>query len=189
MNYSESIANLSKALSIVQGQLTHAVKDSKNPFFKSNYADLGSVWDSCRSLLAENGLSVMQFPGEYIDGNMSLTTILAHSSGEFIEQEMSLPVSKPDAQGAGSALTYMRRYALAAVIGIYQADDDGNEAAKQKPVERITPDQLIVVQDLIDEVDVDIHKILGHYKKLSLEHLTVTEATTLISQLEKKRNG
>jgi len=133
MRQSESIANLAKALSIVQGKLTYATKDSANPFFKSKYADLESVWDSCRSLLSENGLAVMQFPGEYFDGTMSLTTVLSHSSGEWISKEMSLPVTKPDAQGAGSALTYMRRYALAAVVGVVQADDDGN-AASNKPV-------------------------------------------------------
>ena len=72
MNHSESIAKLATALSIVQGKLTHAKKDSANPFFKSKYADLESVWDACRSLLAENGLCVMQFPGEFLEGCMSL---------------------------------------------------------------------------------------------------------------------
>jgi hypothetical protein len=134
MNQSDSIANLTLALSIVQGKLTHAIKDSNNPFFKSKYADLESVWDSCRSLLSENGLAVMQFPGEYYDGAMHLTTILTHKSGEWIGQDMSVPVTKPDAQGAGSALTYMRRYALAAVVGVVQADDDGNAASAPKPV-------------------------------------------------------
>ena len=118
MNSSASIKELATALAKVQGKLTFAKKDSKNPFFKSNYADLESVWDACRDLLAEHGLSVMQFPGVYVEGNMVLTTILAHESGEWIVQDMSLPVSKPDAQGAGSAITYMRRYALAAVIGV-----------------------------------------------------------------------
>ena len=134
MLQSESIANLAKALSIVQGKLTHAKKDSANPFFKSKYADLESVWDACRSLLAENGLAVMQFPGEFVDGTMSLNTILTHSSGEYMSYLMSVPVTKPDAQGAGSALTYMRRYALAAVVGVVQADDDGNAASSPKPV-------------------------------------------------------
>jgi len=134
MNQSENIANLAKSLSIVQGKLTYAVKDSANPFFKSKYADLESVWDACRSLLAENGLAVMQFPGEFVDGTMSLNTILTHSSGEYMSYLMSVPVTKPDAQGAGSALTYMRRYALAAVVGVVQADDDGNAASSPKPV-------------------------------------------------------
>ena len=134
MNQSDSITNLAIALSIVQGKLTHAIKDSNNPFFKSKYADLESVWDACRNLLSENGLAVMQFPGEYYDGTMHLTTILTHKSGEWIGQDMSVPVTKPDAQGAGSALTYMRRYALAAVVGVVQADDDGNAASAPKPV-------------------------------------------------------
>ena len=133
MLQSESIANLAKALSIVQGKLTYAKKDSKNPFFKSNYADLESVWDACRDLLSANGLAVTQFPGEYFEGTMSLTTIITHSSGEWMGQVMSLPVTKPDAQGAGSAITYMRRYALAAVVGVVQADDDGNAASSPKP--------------------------------------------------------
>ncbi len=144
---SDSIANLTLSLSIVQGKMTHAIKDSSNPFFKSKYADLESVWDVCRSLLSENGLAVMQFPGDInfvqlekengdinIATKMSLTTIISHKSGEFISQEMSVPVTKPDAQGAGSALTYMRRYALAAVVGVVQADDDGNAASSPKPV-------------------------------------------------------
>ena len=144
---SDSIANLTLALSIVQGKMTHAIKDSANPFFKSKYADLESVWDVCRSLLSENGLAVMQFPGDInfvqlekdngdinIATRMSLTTIISHKSGEFMSQEMSVPVTKPDAQGAGSALTYMRRYALAAVVGVVQADDDGNAASSPKPV-------------------------------------------------------
>jgi hypothetical protein len=136
INQSESIANLTLALSIVQGKLSHAKKDSANPFFKSKYADLESVWDSCRNLLADNGLAILQFPGLYseLDKSMSLTTIISHKSNEWISQEMSVPVTKADAQGAGSALTYMRRYALAAVVGVVQADDDGNAALSPKPV-------------------------------------------------------
>ena len=130
MNQSESIAKLATALSIVQGKLTHAKKDSANPFFKSKYADLESVWDACRSLLAENGLAVMQFPGEFVDGTMSLNTVLTHSSGEYMSYLMSVPMTKMDAQGAGSCISYMRRYSLAAVVGVVQADDDGNAASK-----------------------------------------------------------
>ena len=146
MAQSESIKELATALSKVQGELTYAKKDSANPFFKSRYADLESVWDACRSLMAANGLSVIQMPGNFFEGRMWLITRLCHSSGEWIEQEMSVPVQKADAQGAGSALTYMRRYALAAFIGVVQADDDGNAASQQtkptlkpvaKPVEMI----------------------------------------------------
>ena len=133
MPQSDSIKELATALSKVQGELTYAKKDSANPFFKSRYADLESVWDACRSLMAANGLSVIQMPGNYFEGRMWLVTRLCHNSGEWIEQEMSVPVTKPDAQGAGSALTYMRRYALAAFVGVVQADDDGNAASAEKP--------------------------------------------------------
>jgi len=131
MQQSESIANLAKALSIVQGNLTYASKDSANPFFKSKYADLESVWDSCRNLLADNGLSVIQMPGNYFEGRMWLITRLCHASGEWIEQEMSIPVAKQDAHGCLAAITYMRRGALAAFLGIVQADDDGNTASNK----------------------------------------------------------
>jgi hypothetical protein len=129
MAQSESIKELATALSKVQGELTYAKKDSSNPFFKSTYADLESVWGACRSLLAANGLSVIQMPANFFEGRMWLVTRLCHSSGEWIEQEMSVPVPKADPQGAGSAITYMRRYALAGFIGIVQADDDGNAAS------------------------------------------------------------
>jgi hypothetical protein len=184
MNKSESIKNLALALNKVQSKLTFAKKDSKNPFFKSNYADLESVWDACRDLLAENGLSVSQFPGSYMDGEISLTTILMHGSGEFIEQEMSLPVTKTDPQGAGSAITYMRRYALAAVIGIVQADDDANEASK--PVSAITPQQISTINDLLEETETDVNKFLEFFKKQSIAHLDKFQASNAISMLEKK---
>ena len=131
MQQSESIANLAKALSIVQGKLTYATKDSSNPFFKSKYADLESVWDSCRSLLADNSLAVIQMPGNFFEGRMLLVTKLCHASGEWIEQEMSIPVAKQDAHGCLAAITYMRRGALAAFLGIVQADDDGNTASNK----------------------------------------------------------
>lgn len=183
MNKSESIKNLALALNKVQSKLTFAKKDSKNPFFKSNYADLESVWDACRDLLGENGLSVSQFPGTYIDGEMSLTTILMHQSGEFIEQEMSLPVTKTDPQGAGSAITYMRRYALAAIIGVVQADDDGNEASKPSA---ITPQQIATINDLLEKTATDQQKFLEFFKKPSIAHFDRQQATNAIAMLEKK---
>ncbi len=128
MPQSESIKELATALSKVQGELTHAKKDSSNPFFKSTYADLESVWGACRNLLAANGLSVIQMPANFFEGRMWLVTKLCHSSGEWIEQEMSIPVAKADSHGCASAVTYMRRIALSGFVGIVQADDDGNAA-------------------------------------------------------------
>jgi len=131
MQKSESIGNLSKALTAVQAALKPAIKDSNNPFFKSKYADLNSVWDSCRELLAANGLSVIQGNSVGLDNTVIVETILAHESGEWIQSELSLPLAKHDPQGVGSAVTYGRRYGLAAAVGIVaDVDDDGNAASK-----------------------------------------------------------
>ena len=191
MNSSDSIKELATALAIVQGQLTFAKKDSKNPFFKSNYADLESVWDACRSLLSDNGLAVMQFPGEYMDGNMALNTIITHKSGEWMSQEMSVPVSKPDAQGAGSALTYMRRYALAAVVGVVQADDDGNSASEKATIvaekaPSINPQQIASINALIEQTNSDMDKLCEYFKKPNLILFDRHQATNAIAMLQKK---
>ena len=191
MNSSESIKELATALAIVQGQLTFAKKDSKNPFFKSNYADLESVWDACRELLSANGLAIMQFPGDYVDGNMTLTTVMTHSSGEWVAQNMSLPVSKPDAQGAGSAITYMRRYALAAIVGVVQADDDGNSASEKATsvVEKatsITPQQIVSINALIEQTNSDMDKLCEYFKKPNLILFDRLQATNAIAMLQKK---
>ena len=109
----------------MQSQLRPAKENSKNPFFKSSYADLGAVWDSVRKLLAENELAIIQMPTD-VGG---VTTILSHSSGEFISSTMYIP-SKEDAHGVGSAISYARRYALASFVGVVTGDDDGNGAVK-----------------------------------------------------------
>lgn len=132
MNHSELLNELGGALAKAQGQIQAAKKDSANPFFKSKYADLASVWDACRKPLSDNGLSVSQFPCEAENG-VAIETMLIHSSGQWISSRYTMPVSKNDAQAVGSAITYARRYALAAVVGIAPEDDDGNAAAKANP--------------------------------------------------------
>lgn len=119
------IENLGKALSVAQSQMSGAKKDSINPHFRSKYADLESVWQGCRDALASNGLSVVQMPA-FEDGMCVLYTQLIHSSGEWIRSRSAAPIVKQDAQAVGSAITYLRRYALAAVVGVCPEDDDGN---------------------------------------------------------------
>lgn len=125
---SENIADLAKSLATVQGQLTHASKDASNPFFKSKYADLASVWESCRKLLADNGLSIVQLPDGLEDNCLILDTTMLHSSGQWISSRIKMPMAKQDPQSYGSTLTYARRYALAAIVGVYQDDDDAQSA-------------------------------------------------------------
>jgi hypothetical protein len=125
---SESIAQLSAALSKAQGLILGAKKDAANPFFKSKYADLASVWEAIRGPLSANGLSIMQFPRS-TDAGVEVETVLSHESGEWVSESLALPVAKADAQGIGSAITYARRYGLQAVAGVAPEDDDGNAAA------------------------------------------------------------
>ena len=132
MKSSESISELATALCNVQAALEPARFNAVNPFFKSKYADLNSVYDACRHLLADNGLSLAQFPSappvEY-GPSVGLTSRLMHQSGEWLEDTMVIPLAKASAQDFGSALTYGRRYALSAILGIVtDEDDDANQA-------------------------------------------------------------
>lgn len=121
---------LAAALAKAQGQLKAAIKDATNPHFKSSYADLASVWEACRKPLSDNGLSVVQVPVEAPAGYVGLRTVLLHSSGQSISEVFYMPVSQPNnPQSVGSALTYARRYALSAYVGIAPEDDDGNSAS------------------------------------------------------------
>ena len=131
MNKSESINELAAALSRAQGAIKGALKDSLNPHFKAKYADLSSTWDACREQLAKNELSVVQMPDLSETGGIAVETILMHSSGQWISSRFVMPLAKPDAHGVGSAITYARRYALAAMVGIAPEDDDGNKAIEK----------------------------------------------------------
>lgn len=134
MNKSESIAGLAAALAAAQGVMKGALKDSANPFFKSRYADLASVVEAIRAAFSANGLSYIQTVEPSDKDEVRVETTLLHSSGEWISCGiLSLPVSKIDAQGYGSALTYARRYSLSAAVGVAPEDDDGNAASLAKP--------------------------------------------------------
>lgn len=131
--------NLAAALAAAQGLIVAAEKNRENPFFKSRYATLESVWDACRDALSSNGLAVIQIPvnGEE-RGQVGVTTILCHASGEQVSGTIYAKAMKDDAQGYGSVITYLRRYSLAAFVGVTsEEDDDGNAATQQgKPQQR-----------------------------------------------------
>lgn len=129
---SEEIGLLATALAAAQAEVTGAAKDSENPHFKSKYADLASIWDACRAALSKNGLAVAQLAES--DGDKAVVvTILTHKSGEWLRGRIVLKPMKADAQGIGSALTYGRRYGLAAMVGVAPEDDDGNAASREQP--------------------------------------------------------
>jgi hypothetical protein len=152
MKTSESITKIAEALTKAQAAMKPALKDSRNPHFNSKYADLTSVWDAIRTPLTDNGLSVLQLVGTNEAEKTTLTTRVLHVSGEWIESTWAIPIGKQDPQGLGSALSYARRYALAAAVGVVQDDDDANAAMPaQKPVQTFQPKHFSLA-DAIEEI-------------------------------------
>jgi hypothetical protein len=128
MQTSETIDALAVALVKAQAEIKPALKDATNPHLKSKYADLASVWSAARETLGKHGLCVIQAPGRLEGNTLDLTTRLLHSSGQWIESTITLPVVKLDAQTCGGAITYARRYALSSMLGIVADDDDDGHA-------------------------------------------------------------
>lgn len=130
MSQSELINELATALSKAQGEMQAAVKDKVNPFFKSSYADLGSVWDAARPVLSKYGLCVIQTTDFVPERNqIMLVTTLVHTSGQWVKSYLPLNPAKNDSQGVGAAITYLRRYSLSAIVGVVCDDDDDGETA------------------------------------------------------------
>jgi hypothetical protein len=126
MKKSESIKNISTALAVFHIKMDVIKKDQTNPFFKSTYASLSNILDAIKIPLAESDLSFSQHPM----GENGMSTILMHKSGEWIGSHFTMKPVKNDPQGVGSCITYMRRYALAAILGLnIDDDDDGNQAS------------------------------------------------------------
>jgi hypothetical protein len=132
MDRSEDIKELATALAKAQAEVRDAAKNCVNGHLKNKYADLGAVWDACREPLTSNGLSVVQIPEPNIEGHLLLTTLLLHTSGQFIGGTLSIPLVKADAQTYGAALTYARRYGLSSLVGIVADDDDDGNAASAR---------------------------------------------------------
>jgi len=127
MEMSEQIGEIATAFAKAQSEITHATKDGSNPHFKSRYATLSSVMEACRAPLTKNGLSLIQ-GASTSDGAVVVTTQLTHSSGQWFRDSIACRPDKQTIQGIGSAITYMRRYAAMAMIGIAPDDDDGEAA-------------------------------------------------------------
>jgi len=159
MNKSESIKSLAGALSQAQAEMPAVKFNAINPFLKNKYADLGAVIDTSKSILAKHGLSVSQLV-ESQDNKIGVTTILMHNSGEWLEStcwlELGEERGKSNAQVAGSIITYLRRYSLASILGMYADEDsDGNKPDKQdnkvKPVSHNVNNPVIPDSSLVAE--------------------------------------
>jgi len=147
MNKSESIASLSKALVLAQSEFKGVTMNSVNPFYKSKYADLGAVIETCKPILSKHGLAVSQL-AEGGDGQAGVTTMLIHESGEYISTSLVVPISGSNiSQEAGKTITYLRRYGLAAILGLYADEDTDAEGSHKEQ-----PKQTEKKQDSSDEV-------------------------------------
>lgn len=136
MEHSDSIGNLAKALAAAQGEMKPAALNSVNPFLKNKYADLGAVIEAVRQPMAKHGLSWSQHP-TLTENGIDVETFILHESGEWMSSNISLPFGeergKSSAQVAGSIITYLRRYALSSIFGVYADEDtDGNGNGQPK---------------------------------------------------------
>ena len=132
---------IAKAFLEAQKEMGNATKGSKNPFFKSSYADLNSVREACIPALNAHGIAVLQ-PIVQIEGRNFVQTLFLHESGETIESFTEILFSKPnDAQAQGSGISYARRYGLQSLANIGAEDDDGQTAVKKPkaPAVKSTP--------------------------------------------------
>lgn len=185
MNHSESIKTLALALVAVQKELKSIGKDSVNPHFKNRYASLETITETIRPILARNGFSVIQGGGNSISDeagfvrSLSVETMLLHSSGEWISNTVAMPLDKTNAQGAGSALTYGRRYGLSSILALTtDEDDDGHEASK--PPAKASAAQIAKIRELA--------KVTGDEAKVEplLNGLTQEKAGEIMARLTSK---
>lgn len=196
MKTSEQINEIAEAMSKAQGQMQPADLEGSNPHFKSKYVTLASVWNAIRKPLTDNGLSVFQ-DVTTSERSVSVETKIVHKSGQWMEfGPLLMPVGKQDAQGFGSSITYAKRYALCASLGVVgDEDDDGNEACDVKTGEvksSLTPKQLELLKGLCAKAGIDkIKELQEKYKVQSLSYVSPFKFNDLLSDLglEKKENS
>lgn len=190
MNQSESITKLSAALVKAQAEMSGAVKDSANPFFKSKYADLNSVIKAIKEPFEKHGLAYTQFPVTDEKG-VGVVTRLIHESGEWLECGYTLPLVKSDPQAAGSAITYARRYALQAMAGIPAVDDDAEGAMnriQKTSGGRITRNQAQVLHDLLTATESDVVKFCAVFNCTDVDSMDSSYYDKAVATLNKKKD-
>ncbi len=192
--YSENIGELALALAKAQGEMRSAVKDTANSFFKSKYANLDSIISAIRDPLAKYGLSFSQIPHE-IEGTLYLVSCLMHQSGQKIEGRLPIRIKSDgkinELQEMGKALTYLKRYALSAMIGVScDEDDDGNTSvgytadnAKQAPkTVTISDTQANVLSELLKKGPIGYEAHFMNHLKSTLNLASLKEIPVALFQ-------
>lgn len=199
MEHSESIAKLAAALMVFQSEVKDPARDGENPHFRSKYVQIDGLLAAVRPILAQHGLSVVQSTGG--DGqNVTITTMILHTSGEWLKTDaLTLRAQQATPQGAGSAITYGRRYSLSAALGVaWDDDDDGNAAstppkaekkaapkakAKEEPKAPRKVESLRAIAAAAKEIGVtndDIKEVMRrHYNKSASNELTDAQAAEM----------
>jgi hypothetical protein len=189
MQNSPTTKEIFTALAKAQKNIGAAAKGAKNPFFRSTYADLGSVMEAIKEPLNEAGVAILQ--PAYTEGDYHfLETLLVHESGEWVSSGViKLILVKNDMQSLGSAITYARRYQLQSLIALPAEDDDGNKASGRdkpesqnsntiKPKEK-APAMQAAIQSVEknlappsyqDSVDPEQHKLAVHLNEFIKKH-------------------
>lgn len=181
MEKSESIKEIAEALREFQSQVETIRKNETNPFFKSKYASLSDILNVIRQPLSTCGLSFVQFP----KGKYGLETMLMHTSGEWMSESYEMEPSKHDPQGAGSVITYQRRYALGAVLGLnIDVDDDGNRASEK---ESITTAQFDFAEELIIKSTLEESAKVRAEKALANPDLSLADYQAIVNKLKESQ--
>lgn len=193
MQTSNEINELAAALSSAQGAMGAALKDSKNPHFGNDFASLEAINAVIKQPLADNDLSMVQFPINDETG-VGITTRLMHKSGQWIEEKWTMPAVKAGPQQYGSLITYFRRYSIAAIFGIPQTDKDANDIqlavdghyGNKSAVQVISKDQLRTLKQIIKDNDLDEQLFVNACKISDLSELPAKRFDLAFEKLSKK---
>lgn len=192
-------AAIAKAFAAAQAELQNPAFDSTNPHFKSKFASLATVRNTVIPVLAKHGIALVQ-ELQTVDGGVSCTTHLYHESGESLHfGPLTIPATKSDAHGYGSAATYSRRYSLMAVAGVVGDDDDDANAAvagkadKVSVAKPISAKQAADINALIDEVGADLEKFCEYLKQRFgvsvIKELRTDQVNSVIAALKAKQRA
>ena len=195
---SDELGELFAALAKAQCEMSIAVHNSSNPFFKSKYSDLSSVIKASRPCLTKNGLAVLQrvLPNE--KGQQFLLTRLCHSSGQWMESKMLISPAKSDVQSLASYITYLKRYSYAAITGVVASDedDDGESAmssirksdyAAAAAPAKISKEQLKKLSDGLEGKSEMLDSILKHFSISKLSDLTEKQYVLCMERVNKSK--
>ena len=196
MKMSESINEIATALAAAQAEIQNPSKNAENPFFKSNYADLAEVLSVVRPAFTKHNLSIVQMPYTSQSGQIGVTTIISHASGQWMQGEVDLPlqINKNVAQDAGSSITYLRRYALAAACAVSQTDADGNlgkdadtNTGEVVNLKAITSEQSDEIEALIEATGTNMADFLNWVKTDSIKKIPASKYENIYKKLLERK--